>query len=102
MRNSKGQNEGAAQVCHRWVSKLRARCKLQHLVEASGGFSRMRFDTLIRNGTIVTATDTYLGDVGILDGKIAAIGKDLPVENAKNVIEARGRYVMPGGIDVHT
>ena len=62
----------------------------------------MRFDTLIRNGTIVTATDTYLGDVGILDGKIAAIGKDLPVENAKNVIEARGRYVMPGGIDVHT
>ena len=62
----------------------------------------MRFDTLIRNGTIVTATDTYLGDVGILDGRIAAIGKDLPVENAKNVIEARGRYVMPGGIDVHT
>ncbi len=62
----------------------------------------MRFDTLIRNGTIVTASDTYLGDVGILDGKIAAIGKDLPVENAKNVIEARGRYVMPGGIDVHT
>jgi dihydropyrimidinase len=62
----------------------------------------MRFETLIRNGTIVTATDTYLGDVGILDGKIAAIGKDLPVENAKNVIEARGRYVMPGGIDVHT
>ena len=62
----------------------------------------MRFDTLIRNGTIVTATDMYLGDVGILDGKIAAIGKDLSVENAKNVIEARGRYVMPGGIDVHT
>src|SRR5579863_2206282 len=84
------------------MPKSSARCKLQHLGEASGGFSRMRFDTLIRNGTIVTATDMYLGDVGILDGKIAAIGKDLSVENAKNVIEARGRYVMPGGIDVHT
>jgi dihydropyrimidinase len=62
----------------------------------------MRFDTVIRNGTIVTATDIYAGDVGIRDGKIAAIGKDLPVENTKNVIDAKGRYVMPGGIDVHT
>jgi dihydropyrimidinase len=62
----------------------------------------MRFDTLIRNGTIVTATDTYASDVGISGGRIAAIGTNLPVENAGNVIEARGRLVMPGGIDVHT
>jgi len=62
----------------------------------------MRFDTVIRNGTIVTATDTYAGDVGILDGKIAAIAAGLPVENAKNLVEAEGCYVMPGGIDVHT
>jgi dihydropyrimidinase len=62
----------------------------------------MRFDTVIRNGTIVTATDTYLGDVGILGGRIVAIGKDLPIENAGSVIDATGRYVMPGGIDVHT
>ncbi|MGB0036599.1 MAG: dihydropyrimidinase [Candidatus Acidiferrales bacterium] len=62
----------------------------------------MRFDTVIRNGTIVTATDTYASDVGISAGKIAAIGRDLPIEGAGNVVEARGRYVMPGGIDVHT
>ena len=62
----------------------------------------MRFDTVIRNGTIVTATDTYLSDVGILNGKISVIGLDLPVESAGKVIEARGKYVMPGGIDVHT
>ena len=62
----------------------------------------MRFDTVIRGGTIVTATDTYLADVAILGGRIAAIGKDLPIENAGNVIDATGRYVMPGGIDVHT
>jgi dihydropyrimidinase len=62
----------------------------------------MRFDTVIRKGTIVTATDTYLADIGILNGRIVAIGQDLPIENAGSVIDATGRYVMPGGIDVHT
>jgi dihydropyrimidinase len=38
----------------------------------------MRFDTLIRGGTIVTATDTYVGDVGIVGGKISGIGLNLP------------------------
>jgi dihydropyrimidinase len=62
----------------------------------------MRFDTVIRNGTIVTASDTYAADVGITNGVIAAIGTGLPIENAGKVIEAAGRLVMPGGIDVHT
>ena len=62
----------------------------------------MRFDTVIRNGTIVTAIDTYLSDVGILGGKISTIGLNLPVDGAGKVIEARGMMVMPGGIDVHT
>jgi dihydropyrimidinase len=62
----------------------------------------MRFDTMIRNGTIVTASDTYAADVGITNGVIAAIGAGLPIENAGKVIEAPGRLVMPGGIDVHT
>jgi dihydropyrimidinase len=62
----------------------------------------MRFDTVIRNGTIVTASDTYVADVGITKGTIAAIGTNLPIENAGKVIEAAGRLVMPGGIDVHT
>ena len=62
----------------------------------------MRFDTMIRNGTIVTASDTYAADVGITNGVIAAIGAGLPIENAGKVIEAAGRLVMPGGIDVHT
>jgi dihydropyrimidinase len=62
----------------------------------------MRFDTLIRGGTIVTATDTYAGDVGIVGGKISTIGLNLPAEGAGTIIEARGMLVMPGGIDVHT
>jgi dihydroorotase-like cyclic amidohydrolase len=62
----------------------------------------MGFDTIISGGTVVTATDTYVADVAIADGKIVAIGKDIPRENARRVLDASGKYVMPGGIDVHT
>src|SRR5579862_4785011 len=62
----------------------------------------MRFDTVIRNGTVVTATDTYASDVGIVSGRIAAIAKDLSTENTGKIIDATNCYVMPGGIDVHT
>jgi dihydropyrimidinase len=62
----------------------------------------MRFDTVIQNGTVVTATDTYAGDIGIVGDKISAIAQSLPIENATKVIDAKGKLVMPGGIDVHT
>src|SRR5256714_8740149 len=62
----------------------------------------MAFDSLIHGGTVVTAADTYVADVGISDGKISAIAKELPTNNAHKVIDASGKYVMPGGIDVHT
>src|SRR5206468_9464913 len=62
----------------------------------------MGFDCIIANGRVVTATDTYPGDVAIEGGKICAIGQNLPRENAGRVIDAAGRYVLPGGIDVHT
>jgi len=62
----------------------------------------MGFDTIITNGRVVTATDTYTSDVGINGGKIAAIGQNLPRENAARVIDAAAKYVLPGGIDVHT
>ena len=62
----------------------------------------MGFDTIIRNGTLVTATDTYTADVAISHGKVAAIGSDLPVQNAGKMIDAKGKLVLPGGIDVHT
>jgi dihydropyrimidinase len=62
----------------------------------------MRFDTIIKNGTVVTATDTFLSDVGIVGGKITDLAASLPAENADKVINATGRLVLPGGIDVHT
>src|SRR6266478_3925984 len=64
--------------------------------------AQMRFDTVIRNGTVVTATDTCVADIGIIGDKISAIGAGLPVENAGRVIDAANHLVIPGGIDVHT
>jgi dihydropyrimidinase len=60
--------------------------------------------TLIKNGTVVTATDQYKGDVLIEDEKIALIGTSLAdvAHRADKVIDASGKYVLPGGIDVHT
>lgn len=62
----------------------------------------MPFDTLIVNGTVATATDTYAADVAISGGRITAIGQNLPRENTTRIIDAKNKYVMPGGIDVHT
>ena len=56
--------------------------------------------TLIRNGTVVTATDMTHADVLIDGERIQAIGTGFG--DADTVIDAAGRYVMPGGIDVHT
>jgi len=62
----------------------------------------MGFDTIIRNGSVVTATDTYVADVATENGKISAIGRTLPTQNATKVLDAAGKLVLPGGIDVHT
>jgi dihydropyrimidinase len=58
-------------------------------------------DYKIVNGTIVTATDIYRADVGIKNGKIIQIAKKIK-EPAGEVIDAKGLYVLPGGIDIHT
>jgi len=57
--------------------------------------------TLIKNGTVVKATDQYTGDVLVEDEKIVVIGTLLDIQ-ADKVIDASGKYVLPGGIDVHT
>ena len=62
----------------------------------------MRFDTIIKGGTLVTAQGTSRGDLGIRGEKIAAIGQNLAASsNGARVIDARGRYVCPAGLDVH-
>jgi dihydropyrimidinase len=56
---------------------------------------------VIKNGTIVTATDTYLADVLIENGVISMIGENLPTQGVE-VVDAKGCYVFPGGVDPHT
>ncbi|MBI1748381.1 MAG: dihydropyrimidinase [Acidobacteria bacterium] len=57
--------------------------------------------TLIKNGTIVTATDMYNADILIRGGMIAEIGKDI-AKITEEMIDATDRYVFPGAIDAHT
>ena len=60
----------------------------------------MKFDLLIKQGNIVTADASFKGDIAVKDGKIAVMGNKLDAD-AHRIIDARGRYVIPGGIDVH-
>jgi dihydropyrimidinase len=62
----------------------------------------MRFDTIIKNGTIITATETTRADLGISGEKVSAIATQLPKENATQIIDATNLLLLPGGIDVHT
>ena len=57
---------------------------------------------VIRNGTIVDGSggDPYEADIALIDGKIAAIGGSIP--KGTEEIDARGKLVTPGFIDVHT
>ena len=56
---------------------------------------------LVKSGTLVTAAETYQGDILIEGEKIVQIGQNLPA-NGSDVIDAAGKLVMPGGVDVHT
>jgi dihydropyrimidinase len=59
----------------------------------------MEFDLVISGGTVATASDVFSCDIGIRDGVIVQLGHDLGP--AKQVIDATGKYVLPGGIDSH-
>ncbi|HMU38698.1 MAG TPA: dihydropyrimidinase [Pseudomonadota bacterium] len=61
--------------------------------------------TIIKNGTLVTASDKFQADLWIEQGKIVAAtepGRGLAVDGGTQVVDAKGCYVIPGGIDAHT
>ena len=59
--------------------------------------------TLVTGGTVVTASDTVAADVLIVDEQVAAVGIDVRAgAGVDRVVDATGRYVLPGGVDVHT
>jgi len=56
------------------------------------------FDLVIKGGTVATAADTFRADIGITDGRIAALGTGL---HGADTIDATGKLVLPGGIEAH-
>jgi dihydropyrimidinase len=58
------------------------------------------FDLVIRHGTVATASDVFLSDVGVKGGKIVALARGLGA--GAREIDATGKLVLPGGIDSHT
>jgi adenine deaminase len=54
------------------------------------------FDTVIRHGTVVTASETFKADVAIKDGRIVSLGESLT--DANDMIDATDMLVLPGGI----
>lgn len=58
----------------------------------------MELDLVITNGTVATASDTFRADIGIRDGRIAAIADKL---SGAREIDASGKLVLPGGVEAH-
>jgi dihydropyrimidinase len=56
---------------------------------------------LIKGGRVITAADDYVGDVFVEDERISVIGESLDVQ-ADRMVDASGKYVLPGGVDPHT
>jgi dihydroorotase/N-acyl-D-amino-acid deacylase len=81
----------------RWLAVL----AIVFLVIAVAAQQTPAYDIIIRNGHIVDGTGSpwYAGDLGIRDGHVAAIG-NLSAAPARHVIDARGRVVAPGFIDM--
>jgi dihydropyrimidinase len=62
----------------------------------------MRFDCIVKNGMIVSQSDTVIADIGITGEKITAIGADLQSTNTNTrIVDAKGHFVIPGALDVH-
>ncbi len=61
----------------------------------------MHFDRIIQGGTLVTGSLQQEADLGIVDGRVAAVAAGLPTADADVVVDARGKLVLPGAIDVH-
>src|ERR1700759_2291343 len=56
------------------------------------------YDLVIAGGTVVTPSDMFTADVGVTDGRVAAVGLNL---HGQQSIDAQGLLVMPGGVDSH-
>ena len=63
-----------------------------------------KYDVVITGGTIIDGRQTprYRGDIGVKDGRIVTVGDELASEDADEVVDATGKIVAPGFVDLHT
>src|SRR5215203_5152286 len=81
---------------------LRPQLRGGHVFDVSPAEGRSAMSSvLIKGGRVITAADDYVGDVFVENERISLIGVSLDLE-ADRVIDASGKYVLPGGIDPHT
>lgn len=59
-------------------------------------------ELIIKNGTLVNSKESFTADIGVKAGKIVAISKEIAPEPGIKVVDAAGKLVLPGAIDVHT
>ena len=64
----------------------------------------MHFDMLLSGGHLIDPKNNLDGpmDLGLADGKVAAVGRDLPANRAKKILDVSGLYLTPGLVDIHT
>src|SRR5438067_1746506 len=64
----------------------------------------MAYELLIRGGTLIDPANGLNGDfdIAVADGRIAAVAPDMPADGAAQVVDARGLYITPGLVDLHT
>lgn len=79
-------------------------CGLAALLSSALTVRAQSYDLLVRNGHLIDAKNSIdaVMDVAVKDGKVAKVAKDIPVAQAKKVVDATGLYVSPGFIDMHT
>ncbi|CAN5446330.1 D-aminoacylase [soil metagenome] len=97
------QSRGEAPKPHEETDAMKSPQQAARMARGDENAENTGMDVIIRHGKIIDGTGGgwFYGDVGIKDGKIAAIG-DLSNEQAAKEIDATGNVVTPGFIDVHT
>ncbi|MEK7383106.1 MAG: amidohydrolase family protein, partial [Elusimicrobiota bacterium] len=60
----------------------------------------MSYDLVVKGGSVVSASDTFVADVAVAKGRVVAVGRI--EEPGRKTVDARGKVVLPGGIDAHT
>src|SRR5947207_9271683 len=69
----------------------------------SNGQTSLRYDLLLKGGHVIDPANHIdeVRDIGILNGKIAAVEKNIPADQAGKVVDVSKLYVTPGLIDIH-